>query len=55
MKTINPLNKDFKLMVIKIINKLERRMGEHSEIFNKEIENIRKFQIEFIELRNKIS
>lgn len=25
-------------MVIKIRNKLERRMGEHSEIFNKEIE-----------------
>lgn len=55
MKTSNPPNKEFKLMAIKILNKLERRMGEHSEIFNKKIENIRKFQIEFTELRNTIS
>ena len=42
-------------MVIKMLTKLGRRMDEHSEHFNKEIENIRKFQIEVTELKNTIT
>ena len=35
---------EFKIMVIKMLTKLERRTDEYSEDFNKEIENIRKYQ-----------
>ena len=34
-------DKEFKVMIIKMLNKLERRMNEHSENFNKELENIK--------------
>ena len=37
-------------MVIKMLTKLGRRMNEHSENFNKEMKNIRKYQIEVTEL-----
>lgn len=33
----NPHDKDFKVIIIKMLNKLGRRMGEHSETFNKEL------------------
>lgn len=33
----NPCDKDFKVIIIKMLNKLGRRMGEHSETFNKEL------------------
>ena len=39
-------------MVIKMLTKLKRRMDEHSENVNKEIGNIRKYQIEVTELKN---
>ena len=42
-QTSNLLDKEFKEMVIKMLTKL-RRMEEHSEAFNKEVENIRKNQ-----------
>ena len=32
---INLPNKEFKVMIIKLFNELERRMDEHSEDFNK--------------------
>ena len=37
----NPLDKEFRVMVIKMLTKLGRRMDEHSENFNQELENIR--------------
>ena len=37
-------DKEFKIMVIKVLIKFRRRMNDHSENFHKEIENIRKFQ-----------
>lgn len=38
--------KEFKVLVIKMITKLRSRMNKHSEMFNKETENIRKYQTE---------
>ena len=35
-----------------MLTELMRRMDEHRENFNKDIENIRKYQIEVTELRN---
>ena len=40
METSNLSDKEFKIMVLKMITNLKRRMEEHSEIFIKEIENI---------------
>ena len=37
-------DKELKVMVIKMLTKLERRMDEHNENSNKELENIRKNQ-----------
>ena len=45
MKINNILDKEFRVMVIKMLTELRRRMDEHSENFNKEIENSRKDQI----------
>ena len=39
-------------MIIKMLNKLGKRMGEHSENFSKELEHIKKNQTE---LRNAIA
>ena len=33
-------NKEFKVMILKMIKELRRRMDEHSEKFNKELEDI---------------
>lgn len=38
------LDKDFKVVNIKMLTGLERRVEEFSEAFNKEIENIKKNQ-----------
>ena len=40
MKTVTLPDKEFKVMIIKMLTKL-RRMDEHSENFNKELENIK--------------
>ena len=37
-------NKEFKVMIIKMLKDLRRRMNENSEKFNKELENIKKNQ-----------
>ena len=37
--------KEFKVMIIKMPNKLGRRVDEHREKFNKELENRRKIHI----------
>ena len=47
----NLSDKKSKLMIIKMFNELGRRMDEHSEKFNKELENI-KYQME---LKNMIT
>ena len=39
-------------MIIKMINKFGRRWNEHSEKFNKELENIKENQIEFKNFNN---
>ena len=39
-------NKEFKVMIIKMLTKCRRRMDEQSEKFNKELENIKKKQRE---------
>ena len=41
-------------MVIRMLTELTR-MSEHSEIFNKEIENFRKYKIELTQLKNSIT
>ena len=42
-------------MIIKVLNKLRRRMHEHSENFNKETENKRKHKTEETELKSTIN
>lgn len=48
----NVPDKEFKVMVTKTLTELGRRKEEHSKNFNKEIENIRKYQTEVTELKN---
>lgn len=38
-----------------MLTKLGRRMDEHSQSFNKKIENIRKYKIEVTELKNTMT
>ena len=55
MEINNLLDKELKVMVIKMLTELRRRMNEHNENFNKETENIRKNQTEIInELKNTL-
>ena len=44
-------NKEYKLIVIRMLTDLGRRIGEHSKNFNKELENTKKNQSE---LKNTI-
>ena len=37
-------DKEFKVMIIKMFNEFRRRMHEHSEMFNKQLENTKKKQ-----------
>lgn len=46
MEMSNLHDSKFKVMVIKMLTNIGRRMNEHSENFNKEITNIRKYQTE---------
>lgn len=45
-KISNLPDKEFKAVVIKMLNKLRKRMDENSENFNKEVKDIRKYQTE---------
>lgn len=49
------LEREFKIMVIKILTEVGRAMHEQNDTFNKEIENIKKYQTEIIELKNTIT
>lgn len=42
-------------MVIKMITKLGRRTDEHNENFNKDVGDIRKYQIEVTKMKNTIT
>ena len=55
MNISNLLDKEFKVMVIKMLTELRRKMDENGENFNEETEDIRKFQIEVTELENAIT
>ena len=48
-------DKEFKIMIIKMLIEVKRTMHEQSESFNKEIENTRKYQREIRKLKNKIT
>ena len=54
MEINNLVDKEFKVMVIKMLIKYGRRIDEQSKNFSKEIENIRKYQIEIMELKNTV-
>ena len=41
-------------MIIKILTELGKRKDEHSENFNKEMENIRKHQTEVTQMKNTL-
>ena len=41
---------EFKIMVTKVLTEVRRAMHEHCMNFNKDIENIKKYQTEIIEL-----
>ena len=51
----NWLDKEFKVMVMKMLTEPGRRMDEHSKNVNKETENIRKYQMEVTELKSTIT
>lgn len=52
MEINNLLDKDFKVMAIKMFTKHGEAMNEHGEILIKKIGYVRKFQTEVIELKN---
>ena len=54
-KVSNLPDKEFKMMVIKMLTKLRRRKDEHSENFNKDKEHTREDQTEVKELKNTIT
>ena len=45
-------DKKFKVIIVKILTALEKRVDELSENFNKETENLKKYQTEMTELKN---
>ena len=48
----NISDKELKALVIKILTEIEKRIHEHSENFNKELENVKKTQSEMKKLSN---
>ena len=52
MEISNLHDKEFKVIIRMMFNKLKRRMDEHSENFNKGLENVKKNQIQ---LKNTIT
>ena len=48
-------DKQLKITLTRILIEVRRTMPEESENFNKEVENIRKYQVEITELNNKIT
>ena len=50
----NLFDEEFHVMVTKMFTELRRRMDERSEIFNKDVENIRKLQAKVTGLKSII-
>ena len=48
----NVSDKELKVLVIKMLTEIEKRIHEHSENFNKELENVKKTQAEMKKLSN---
>lgn len=48
----NVSDKELKALVIKMLTEIEKRIHEHSENFNKELENVKKTQSEMKKLSN---
>lgn len=46
METSNMPDKEYKIMIIKMFTRQERRVKELTENFNKEIENIKRTRVE---------
>lgn len=55
METCNLPDKEFKVLVLKMLTELERCVNEYSENFNTERENIRNYQRIVTELQNTIT
>lgn len=55
MEKNNLPDKEFKVIVIKMITELGRRMDEHSGNFNKELKNLRKFQAKVTDQKNPVT
>lgn len=55
MEISNLPDKEFQMMVAMMLTKLGSRMCQHSKNFNKETENIKKYQILVTELKNAIN
>lgn len=51
----NRMEIEFNVMVRKMLTELRRGINEHSKTFNKEIENIRRFQTEATLLRSTVT
>lgn len=49
------LDSEFKITVTQMLSKLGRKMDKHSGDVNREMENVRKFQIYVTELKNAIT
>lgn len=54
-QTSKLLDSEFKIIVTQMLSKLGRKMDKHSGNVNKEIENVRKFEIHVTELKNAIT
>lgn len=48
-------DREFKVMVIKVLTEVRKTMGKYSEHFNKDIENFKKYQIEITQLKTIIT
>ena len=55
MKINNIPDRVAKVIITKMLTKLGRRMDEHSENFNKDIDSLRNYKTEITELKNTIA
>lgn len=55
MEVSNLPNKQFKAMILKMLTESGRGMDAHNKNFNKKMKNVRKYQVEVIDLKNTIT
>lgn len=51
---IDLLDRKFKIKVIKLLTKIKRMIHEQNDIFNKEVENVKKYKTEITEFKNSM-